>query len=173
MTRRSTKSFIPYYILGALYLYLTYLSVRPEILYSTIGDGGLNPDELPGMLRMLTNETNMASNGMVFLYLDLFWARKIYKGGLKRNIETRHSIILCLIFLHAGYLSNYVTKALAKRTEKGENQKIKVSLPAGDLSNIVTKVLPKTTEKADKNQKIKGFCYVIFGFTEPCRTYIT
>ncbi|GAA0163679.1 hypothetical protein LIER_19484 [Lithospermum erythrorhizon] len=60
MTRKSTESRIPYFIFGSLYAYLLYLSFKPETLYSTIKNSCLNPDELPEILRMLTNEMIMA-----------------------------------------------------------------------------------------------------------------
>jgi len=44
--------------------------------------------------------------------LDL-QCRQVYHDGLKNNIETRHSVSLCLLFCPVGILAHVVTKVLA------------------------------------------------------------
>lgn len=50
----------------------------------------------------------------VFLIMRVlcFLCRQVYKDGLLNQIETRHSVSLCLLFCPVGIVSHCVTKAL-------------------------------------------------------------
>jgi len=55
----------------------------------------------------------VASAWIHLLAVDLFAARQVYHDGLKNNIETRHSVSLCLLFCPVGILCHVATKVLA------------------------------------------------------------
>ncbi|KAJ1282801.1 hypothetical protein BS78_03G079500 [Paspalum vaginatum] len=110
ITKRAVESSAPYVVLGLLYAYLLYLSWTPETLRAMFASKYWLP-ELPGIARMFASEMTVASAWIHLLAVDLFAARQVYHDGLKNNIETRHSVSLCLLFCPVGILVHVVTKA--------------------------------------------------------------
>ncbi|KAL6627514.1 hypothetical protein ACP70R_031240 [Stipagrostis hirtigluma subsp. patula] len=112
LTKRTVESSAPYVALGLLYAYLLYLSWTPETLRAMFASKYWLP-ELPGIVRMFASEMTVASAWIHLLAVDLFAARQVYQDGIKNNIETRHSVSLCLLFCPIGILAHVVTKVLA------------------------------------------------------------
>lgn len=112
ITKRTVESSAPYVALGLLYAYLLYLSWTPDTLRAMFASKYWLP-ELPGIVRMFASEMTVASAWIHLLAVDLFAARQVYHDGLKNNIETRHSVSLCLLFCPVGILAHVVTKVLA------------------------------------------------------------
>ncbi|KAJ7971225.1 Protein ABA DEFICIENT 4, chloroplastic [Quillaja saponaria] len=113
LTRKSMESSIPYVVLGVLYAYLLYLSWTPETLQLIFASKYWLP-ELPGIAKMFSSEMTLASAWIHLLVVDLFAARQVFHDGLENQIETRHSISLCLLFCPVGILTHVITKALTK-----------------------------------------------------------
>ncbi|CAD6239391.1 unnamed protein product [Miscanthus lutarioriparius] len=113
ITKRTVESSAPYVALGLLYAYLLYLSWTPDTLLLAMFASRYWLPELPGIVRMLASEMTVASAWIHLLAVDLFAARQVYHDGLKNNIETRHSVSLCLLFCPVGILAHVVTKVLA------------------------------------------------------------
>ncbi|KAM1575490.1 protein ABA DEFICIENT 4, chloroplastic-like [Malus sylvestris] len=113
LTKISMESGIPYIVLGILYAYLLYLSWTPETLQLIFASKYWLP-ELPGMGRMFSNEMTLASAWIHLLVVDLFAARQVFRDGLDNEIETRHSVSLCLFFCPVGIATHVITKALTK-----------------------------------------------------------
>ncbi|OQU86410.1 hypothetical protein SORBI_3003G087100 [Sorghum bicolor] len=111
ITKRTVESSAPYVALGLLYAYLLYLSWTPDTLRAMFASKYWLP-ELPGIVRMFASEMTVASAWIHLLAVDLFAARQVYHDGLKNNIETRHSVSLCLLFCPVGILAHVVTKVL-------------------------------------------------------------
>ncbi|CAH2065786.1 unnamed protein product [Thlaspi arvense] len=111
ITKKSMDSSIPYIILGVLYAYLLYLSWTPETLKYMFSSKYMLP-ELPGIAKMFSSEMTLASAWIHLLVVDLFAARQVFKDGLENQIETRHSVSLCLLFCPVGIVSHFVTKGL-------------------------------------------------------------
>nr|CAB3476442.1 unnamed protein product [Digitaria exilis] len=112
ITKRTVESSAPYVFLGLLYAYLLYMSWTPETLRAMFASKYWLP-ELPGIVRMFASEMTVASAWIHLLAVDLFAARQVYHDGLKNNIETRHSVSLCLLFCPVGILVHVATKVLA------------------------------------------------------------
>ncbi|CAO2174460.1 unnamed protein product [Urochloa humidicola] len=112
ITKRTVESSAPYVALGLLYAYLLYMSWTPDTLRAMFGSKYWLP-ELPGIVRMFASEMTVASAWIHLLAVDLFAARQVYHDGLKNNIETRHSVSLCLLFCPVGILVHVATKVLA------------------------------------------------------------
>ncbi|KAJ4765447.1 abscisic acid (aba)-deficient 4 [Rhynchospora pubera] len=112
-TKRMMESTAPYVLLGILYAYLLYLSWTPETLRCMFASKYWLP-ELPGIAKMFSNEMTMASAWIHLLAVDLFAARQVFHDGLKNNVETRHSVSLCLLFCPVGIVTHVVTKVLTK-----------------------------------------------------------
>nr|CAD1838164.1 unnamed protein product [Ananas comosus var. bracteatus] len=112
-TKRAMESSAPYVILGVLYAYLLYLSWTPDTLRSMFASKYWLP-ELPSIARMFTNEMTVASAWIHLLAVDLFAARQVFHDGLKNNVETRHSVSLCLLFCPIGIATHALTKVLAR-----------------------------------------------------------
>ncbi|KAK9927765.1 hypothetical protein M0R45_024932 [Rubus argutus] len=113
LTKASIESSLPYIVLGLLYAYLLYLSWTPETIRLIFASQYWLP-ELPGMAKMFSNEMTLASAWIHLLVVDLFAARQIFRDGLENQIETRHSISLCLFFCPIGILTHVITKALTE-----------------------------------------------------------
>ncbi|KAL1208781.1 Protein ABA DEFICIENT 4 [Cardamine amara subsp. amara] len=111
ITKKCMESSIPYVILGVLYAYLLYLSWTPETLKYMFSSKYMLP-ELSGIAKMFSSEMTLASAWIHLLVVDLFAARQVYNDGLVNQIETRHSVSLCLLFCPVGIVSHFVTKAL-------------------------------------------------------------
>lgn len=114
LTKRSMESNIPYVVLGALYAYLLFLSWTPETLRLMFASKYWLP-ELPGITRMFSSDLTTASAWLHLLTVDLFAARQVFQNGLKDSVETRHSIILCLLFCPVGIMSHMVTKVIVEQ----------------------------------------------------------
>ncbi|BFG25316.1 hypothetical protein CerSpe_115900 [Prunus speciosa] len=113
LTKMSTESSIPYILFGVLYAYLLYLSWTPQTLRLIFASKYWLP-ELTGIAKMFTNEMTLASAWIHLLAVDLFAARQVFCDGLQNQIETRHSVSLCLFFCPIGILAHVITKALTK-----------------------------------------------------------
>ncbi|MCD7470965.1 hypothetical protein HAX54_011218 [Datura stramonium] len=74
--------------------------------------------QLPGIAKMFSNEVTLASAWIHLLAIDLFAARQVYQDGLQNDIETRHSVSLCLLFCPVGILTHFITKALTSSHEE-------------------------------------------------------
>ncbi|KAL2895520.1 Protein ABA DEFICIENT 4 chloroplastic [Bienertia sinuspersici] len=106
MTKKLMRSSIPYVVLGVLYAYLLYLSWTPEtirLMFASIA-------------KMFSSEMTLASAWIHLLVVDLFAARQIYEDGLELELETRHSISICLFCCPIGILSHLITKTLNKQS---------------------------------------------------------
>ncbi|PIA33278.1 hypothetical protein AQUCO_04100004v1 [Aquilegia coerulea] len=75
---------------------------------------------LPGIAKMFSREMTLASAWIHLLAVDLFAARQVYHDGLENNIETRHSVSLCLLFCPIGILTHVITKLLTKTINNSE-----------------------------------------------------
>ncbi|KAH0458257.1 hypothetical protein IEQ34_013572 [Dendrobium chrysotoxum] len=113
LTRRVMDSNIPFAALAILYGYLLYLSWTPSTLNVIFATKYLLP-ELPGMAKMFANEMTMASAWIHLLVVDLYAARQVFHDGLRSNVDTRHSVILCLLSCPIGILTHVVTKLMMK-----------------------------------------------------------
>ncbi|XP_068643104.1 protein ABA DEFICIENT 4, chloroplastic-like isoform X2 [Aristolochia californica] len=111
-TKKTMESSMPYVILGALYAYLLHLSWTPDTLQLMFASKYWLP-ELQGIAKMFSNEMTLASAWIHLLAVDLFAARQVYHDGLNNEIETRHSVSLCLLFCPIGILTHILTKALS------------------------------------------------------------
>ncbi|KAG7586077.1 ABA DEFICIENT 4-like [Arabidopsis thaliana x Arabidopsis arenosa] len=117
ITKKCMESSIPYIILGVLYAYLLYLSWTPETLKYMFSSKYMLP-ELSGIAKMFSSEMTLASAWIHLLVVDLFAARQVYNDGLENQIETRHSVSLCLLFCPVGIVSHFVTKAIINNQSK-------------------------------------------------------
>jgi hypothetical protein len=113
LTRRTMESSTPYVLLGILYAYLLYLSWTPETFKCMFASKYWLP-ELHGIARMFSNEMTVASAWIHLLAVDLFAARQVFHDGLRNNVETRHSVSLCLLFCPIGVIAHEITKVLTK-----------------------------------------------------------
>lgn len=121
LTKKIVASSIPYIVLGVLYGYLLYLSWTPDTIRYMFASKYWLP-ELPGIAKMFSSEMTLASAWIHLLAVDLFAARQVYFDGLQDNVETRHSVSLCLLFCPIGILTHFITKAVASSsTEKTEH----------------------------------------------------
>ncbi|MCE2056038.1 Protein ABA DEFICIENT 4, chloroplastic [Datura stramonium] len=121
LTRKAMKSSIPYIVLGLLYAYLLYLSWTPDTIQLMFASKYWLP-ELPGIAKMFSNEVTLASAWIHLLAIDLFAARQVYQDGLQNDIETRHSVSLCLLFCPVGILTHFITKALTSSHEERQRR---------------------------------------------------
>ncbi|CAD5186402.1 unnamed protein product [Musa acuminata subsp. malaccensis] len=117
LTRRTMESNLPYVALGVVYAYLLYLSWTPDT-FSTMFASKYWLPELSGIAKMFSNEMTMASAWIHLLAVDLFAARQVFHDGLKNNVETRHSVSLCLLFCPVGIFSHFITRSLTKRANR-------------------------------------------------------
>ncbi|XP_058751277.1 protein ABA DEFICIENT 4, chloroplastic-like isoform X2 [Vicia villosa] len=119
LTKKSMQSNVPYAILGILYAYLLYLSWTPETVELIFASKYLLP-ELTSIGKMFSSEMTLASAWIHLLVIDLFAARQVFLDGQENEIETRHSVSLCLFFCPVGILSHVITKALTTTTEENK-----------------------------------------------------
>ncbi|KAE8799044.1 Protein MAO HUZI 4, chloroplastic [Hordeum vulgare] len=108
-TKRTVESTAPYVALGILYAYLLHLSWTPDTIRAMFASKYWL-SELPDIVRMLASEMTVASAWIHLLAVDLFAARQVYHDGSKNNIETRHSVSLCLLFCPIGIAAHALTK---------------------------------------------------------------
>ncbi|KAM7267826.1 hypothetical protein ACFE04_009992 [Oxalis oulophora] len=113
LTKKFMESSIPYVVLGFLYAYLLYLSWTPDTLRMMFASQYWLP-ELPGIAKMFSNEMTLASAWIHLLAVDLFAARQVFYDGMENEVETRHSVSLCLLFCPIGIVTHVITKALTK-----------------------------------------------------------
>ncbi|KAK8944873.1 hypothetical protein KSP39_PZI007903 [Platanthera zijinensis] len=132
-TKKLMESDIPFGALGILYGCLLYLSWTPETLRVMFATKYLLP-ELPGITKMFANEMTMASAWIHLLAVDLFAARQVFHDGLKNNVETRHSVSLCLLCCPIGILSHVITKGIAEPSRE-EQPRRPVRLETGQSSS--------------------------------------
>lgn len=118
VTRRVVESSIPYAVLGALYLYLLALSWTPQTLPLMFSSKYWLP-ELPAITRMFSSTLTVASAWIHLLAVDLFAGRHVYLDGYERQVETRHSLVLCLMFGPVGILSHVLTKLIVGFSRPG------------------------------------------------------
>ncbi|XP_057445554.1 protein ABA DEFICIENT 4, chloroplastic-like [Lotus japonicus] len=117
LTKKSMVSGVPYVVLGILYAYLLYLSWTPETVELIFASKYLLP-ELTSIGKMFSSEMTLASAWVHLLAIDLFAARQVFLDGLENQIETRHSVSLCLFFCPVGILTHVITKAITETTRK-------------------------------------------------------
>ncbi|XP_043715777.1 protein ABA DEFICIENT 4, chloroplastic-like [Telopea speciosissima] len=119
LTKRTMESTIPYGALGLMYAYLLYLSWTPDTMRLMFASKYWLP-ELPSIGKMFSSEMTLASAWIHLLAVDLFAARQVYQDGLENEIETRHSVSLCLLFCPIGIVTHMITKSLTKGMENTE-----------------------------------------------------
>ncbi|XP_010265113.1 PREDICTED: protein ABA DEFICIENT 4, chloroplastic-like [Nelumbo nucifera] len=119
LTKRSIESTMPYVVLGLLYAYLLYFSWTPETIRFMFASKYWLP-ELSGIAKMFSSEMTLASAWIHLLAVDLFAARQVYLDGLENEIETRHSVSLCLLFCPIGIVTHVITKTLTKGAQDSE-----------------------------------------------------
>ncbi|XP_043695330.1 protein ABA DEFICIENT 4, chloroplastic-like [Telopea speciosissima] len=115
LTKKTMESTIPFVALGLLYAYLLYLSWTPDTIQLMFASKYWLP-ELSGIGKMFSSEMTLASAWIHLLAVDLFAARQVYQDGLENEIETRHSVSLCLLFCPIGIVTHMFTKLLRKST---------------------------------------------------------
>lgn len=120
LTKRSMESGVPYVVLGVLYAYLLYLSWTPETAALIFASQYLLP-ELTSIGKMFSSEMTLASAWIHLLIIDLFAARHVFLDGKENEIETRHSVSLCLFFCPIGVLTHVITKAMTKSARKNKH----------------------------------------------------
>ncbi|XP_010061889.2 protein ABA DEFICIENT 4, chloroplastic isoform X3 [Eucalyptus grandis] len=76
---------------------------------------------LPGIAKLFTNEVALASAWIHLLAVDLFAARQVFHDGLENQIETRHSVFLCMMCCPIGIATHFVTKALTRSDKTSMN----------------------------------------------------
>ncbi|XP_015881351.3 protein ABA DEFICIENT 4, chloroplastic isoform X1 [Ziziphus jujuba] len=113
LTKKSMDSSIPYVVLGILYAYLLCLSWTPETLRYIFASKYLLP-ELPGIAKIFSSEMTLASAWIHLLVVDLFAARQVFHDGQENQVETRHSVSLCLLFCPIGIVTHVITKAITR-----------------------------------------------------------
>lgn len=113
LTRELIGSSIPYVVMGLIYAYLLYLSWTPDTIRYMFAGKYMLP-ELSGIVKMFSSEMTLASAWIHLLTIDLFAARQIFNDGLQNEVETRHSVSLCLLFCPIGIMTHVITKALIK-----------------------------------------------------------
>lgn len=113
-TKKTMNSSIPYVVLGLLYAYLLCLSWTPDTIRLMFASKYWLP-ELPGIAKMFSSEMTLASAWIHLLVVDLFAARHVYHDGLENEVETRHSVSMCLLFCPVGIVSHVITKTMSSR----------------------------------------------------------
>ncbi|XP_051115427.1 protein ABA DEFICIENT 4, chloroplastic-like [Andrographis paniculata] len=112
-TKKLVSSSMPYIVLGILYAYLLYLSWTPDTIRLMFASKYWLP-ELSSISKMFSSQMTLSSAWIHLLIVDLFAARQVYFEGLRDNIETRHSVSLCLMFCPIGILAHFITTAISK-----------------------------------------------------------
>lgn len=110
-TKKLVESDLPYVVLGAMYIYLLALSWTPETLSLMFASKYWLP-ELPGISRMFSSTITVASAWIHLLAADLFCGRYVFLDGLQHKVETRHSLVLCLMMCPIGIICHVVTKVI-------------------------------------------------------------
>lgn len=121
-TKRMVESNIPYAVLGIVYLYLLSLSWTSETLKLMFASKYWLP-ELPGITKMFSSTLTVASAWIHLLAVDLFAGRHVFLDGLQHSVETRHSLVLCLLFCPIGIVSHFITKVATVIWRRVNNEK--------------------------------------------------
>lgn len=114
-TKKLMESELPFLAMGAMYLYLMTLSWTPETAGLMFASKYYLP-ELPGITRMFSSSITVASAWIHLLLADLACARYVYLDGLKLKVETRHSLVFCLMMCPVGIISHVITKIIRSFT---------------------------------------------------------
>ncbi|XP_015881352.3 protein ABA DEFICIENT 4, chloroplastic isoform X2 [Ziziphus jujuba] len=69
---------------------------------------------LPGIAKIFSSEMTLASAWIHLLVVDLFAARQVFHDGQENQVETRHSVSLCLLFCPIGIVTHVITKAITR-----------------------------------------------------------
>lgn len=117
LTKKSVASSLPYVVLGLLYAYLLFISWTPETIRLIFASKYLLP-ELSSIAKMFSSELTLASAWIHLLVVDLFAARQVFNDGLENQVETRHSVSLCLLFCPVGILTHVITKAMLSQSSR-------------------------------------------------------
>ncbi|KAK8470109.1 hypothetical protein PHAVU_004G065900 [Phaseolus vulgaris] len=120
LTKKCMESSVPYIGLGVLYAYLLHLSWTPETTGLIFASKYLLP-ELTSIGKMFSSEITLASAWIHLLVIDLYAARHVFLEGLENEIETRHSVCLCLFFCPIGVLTHLITKAITKSSRQNNH----------------------------------------------------
>jgi hypothetical protein len=60
-----------------------------------------------------------------YIFVDInacgYKCRQVFQDGQENQIETRHSVSLCLFFCPIGILSHVITKAMTKTTKENKH----------------------------------------------------
>ncbi|GLT41153.1 hypothetical protein SLA2020_152380 [Shorea laevis] len=117
LTKKVMESSIPFVVLGIVYACLLYLSWTPDTLKLMFASKYWLP-ELPGITKMFSNEMTIASGWIHYLVVDLYAARQIFLYGIENQVETRHSVALCLLFCPIGISTDFITRYLTEKFRK-------------------------------------------------------
>lgn len=109
LTRKVMASYIPFVVLGVLYLYLFSGQLDSESAQALA-----NPT-LADIARFLGEEGAAATGWVHFLVMDLFVGRWIYWQGQQTGVWTVHSIALCLFAGPFGLLSHIITAWVSEK----------------------------------------------------------
>ncbi|KAG0593433.1 hypothetical protein M758_1G322300 [Ceratodon purpureus] len=111
-TKKIVQSDLPFIALAMMYIYLLSLSWTSETAGLMFASKYYLP-ELPGITRMFSNTISVASAWIHLLVADLFCGRYVFLDGLQHKVETRHSLVLCLMMCPIGIISHLITKVLS------------------------------------------------------------
>ncbi|PPS00760.1 hypothetical protein GOBAR_AA19902 [Gossypium barbadense] len=108
LTKKSMESSVPFIVLGLLYAYLLYLSWTPDTLKLMFA----SKYWLPEMYTIVNDDCKSLRFFLLSHRVLAIW--QVFQDGLQNQIETRHSVSLCLLFCPIGIVTHFVTKAVAK-----------------------------------------------------------
>eukprot|EP00899_Mesostigma_viride_P022499 jgi/Mesvir1/3433/Mv11931-RA.1 len=111
-TKRIIKSGLPYIVMGFMYTYLLVISWQPDTADLIFNTSNYMPT-MASICVMFSRPLTVASAWVHLLAMDLFSAAHVFLDGLQQNVETRHSLVLCMMFGPTGLVCHYFTKALA------------------------------------------------------------
>ncbi|CAN1219232.1 Protein ABA DEFICIENT 4, chloroplastic [Linum perenne] len=124
LTKMCMKSRITDVVLGVLYGYAVYLSWTPDTFHLMFsGQNGM--PQLSGIVKIFSSEMRLTSGWIHMVVVDLFAAREVYKDGLENEIETRHSVVMCLLACPFGIFTHFLTKALLATTANNKHPPLK------------------------------------------------
>ena len=106
VTKKIMGSYYVFIPLIAAYIYYLVATVDPEAAAALA-----NP-QLADIARFFGEEGAAGAGWMHFLVMDMFVGSWIYQQGLKKQIWTIHSLILCLFFGPVGFLSHIITDSI-------------------------------------------------------------
>jgi len=106
VTKKIMGSYYVFLPLIAAYIYYLVATVDPEAAAALA-----NP-QLADIARFFGEEGAAGAGWMHFLVMDMFVGSWIYQQGLKKQIWTIHSLILCLFFGPVGLLSHIITDSI-------------------------------------------------------------